>query len=41
LSQSQFGADILKKPERYIFVSYQYNEFLSFNGTFDPAFQLT
>ncbi|KAI9453610.1 Tautomerase/MIF [Lactarius psammicola] len=41
LNLSKFGADLLKKPERYILVSYQYNEIFSFNGTFDPAFQLT
>ncbi|KAI9456697.1 Tautomerase/MIF [Lactarius psammicola] len=41
LNLSKLGAEILKKPEKYILVSYRYNEFLSFNGTFDPAFQLT
>jgi len=30
----------MKKPEKHIFVSYQYNEFLSFSGTLDPAFRL-
>lgn len=30
----------MKKPEKHILVSYQYNEFLSFSGTFDPAFRL-
>jgi phenylpyruvate tautomerase len=32
---------MLKRPEKYVLVSYRYNEFLSFNGSFDPAFQLT
>jgi phenylpyruvate tautomerase len=31
----------LGKPEKYIAVSYRYNEFLSFRGTFEPAFLLT
>ncbi|KAN0127574.1 Tautomerase/MIF [Lactarius tabidus] len=41
LSQSQLGAEMLKRPEKYVLISYRYNEFLSFNGSFDPAFQLT
>ncbi|KAH9038946.1 Tautomerase/MIF superfamily [Lactarius pseudohatsudake] len=41
LNLSKLGADILKKPEKYISISYRYNEFLTFSGTFDPAFQLT
>ncbi|KAH9063772.1 Tautomerase/MIF superfamily [Lactarius deliciosus] len=38
---SQLGADLLNKPEKYISITYRYNEFLTFGGTFDPAFQLT
>lgn len=41
LSLSKLGAEMLKRPEKYVLVSYRYNEFLSFNGSFDPAFQLT
>ncbi|KAH9051490.1 Tautomerase/MIF superfamily [Lactarius vividus] len=41
LALSKLGANILKKPEKYISISYQHNEFLTFSGTFDPAFQLT
>ncbi|KAF8274264.1 Tautomerase/MIF [Lactarius quietus] len=41
LSLSKLGANMLKRPEKYILISYRYNEFLSFNGSFDPAFQLT
>ncbi|KAI0303513.1 Tautomerase/MIF [Multifurca ochricompacta] len=40
-SFSKFSANLLGKPESYISVSYKYNEFLSFHGTFDPAFLLT
>ncbi|KAF8274267.1 Tautomerase/MIF [Lactarius quietus] len=40
LNLSKFGAMLLKKPEKYILISYRYNEFLSFNGSFNPAFQL-
>ncbi|KAG6898238.1 hypothetical protein C0992_002252 [Termitomyces sp. T32_za158] len=36
-----FSADILKKPELYITVKYVYNETLTFQGTFDPAFTMT
>jgi phenylpyruvate tautomerase len=36
----QTTADLLGKPEKYVSVSYRYNEFLSFNGTFEPAFLL-
>ncbi|KAI0923910.1 hypothetical protein AcW1_006730 [Taiwanofungus camphoratus] len=35
-----FAAKILDKPLPAICVSYDYNETLTFNGTFDPAFQL-
>jgi hypothetical protein len=30
----------LQKPEKYISISYRYNENLSFAGTLDPAFLL-
>jgi ABC-type sulfate transport system permease component len=30
----------LEKPEKYISISYRYNEHLTFAGTFDPAFLL-
>jgi len=30
----------MNKPEKYVLVSYRYNEFLTFSGTFEPAFQL-
>ncbi|EPQ58634.1 Tautomerase/MIF [Gloeophyllum trabeum ATCC 11539] len=35
---SKFAAETLSKPEQYISVSYNYDENLSFHGTFDPAF---
>ncbi|KAJ3558002.1 hypothetical protein NM688_g1167 [Phlebia brevispora] len=35
---SQLAAKTLGKPLAYICVSYQYNEYLAWNGTFDPAF---
>ncbi|KAI0253808.1 Tautomerase/MIF, partial [Lactifluus subvellereus] len=41
LNFSRAAADLLEKPEQYISVSYRYNEFLSFHGTFEPAFLLT
>ncbi|KAG6898237.1 hypothetical protein C0992_002251 [Termitomyces sp. T32_za158] len=41
LEFSKFSADTLKKPEVYITVKYVYNETLTFQGTFDPAFTLT
>ena len=41
ISQSQLSAEILNKPEGYISIAYRHNEFLSFSGTFEPAFQLT
>ncbi|KAK2460644.1 hypothetical protein APHAL10511_007114 [Amanita phalloides] len=37
---SKVSAEILEKPEKYISVSYTYNDTLTFGGTFDPAFQL-
>ncbi|KAI0047032.1 Tautomerase/MIF [Auriscalpium vulgare] len=40
-SFSKLAAATLSKPEKYITVSYRYNEFLSWEGTFDPAFLLT
>jgi phenylpyruvate tautomerase len=40
LEFSKFSADTLGKPESYISVSYTHNETLTFNGSFDPAFQL-
>lgn len=36
----QLSAETLEKPEKYISISYQYNEHLSFAGTLDPAFLL-
>jgi len=41
LEFSQLGANVLKKPLKYMAVSYSYNESLSFGGTFDPAFVLS
>ncbi|KAH9857596.1 Tautomerase/MIF [Lenzites betulinus] len=40
LEFSKFSAETLGKPEAYISVNYIYNEFLTFNGTFDPAIVL-
>ncbi|KAL0955739.1 hypothetical protein HGRIS_001955 [Hohenbuehelia grisea] len=37
---SKLGAETLRKPEAYISTSYTYNETLTFNGTFEPAFIL-
>lgn len=37
----QFSAEVLGKPHAYICVSYSYEEFLAWEGTFDPAFLLT
>ncbi|KAF7796297.1 hypothetical protein EIP86_007474 [Pleurotus ostreatoroseus] len=34
------AAEVLGKPHAYICVSYTYNEFLTWEGTFDPAFLL-
>lgn len=36
----KLSAEVLKKPESYVSISYTYNETLSFDGTFDPAFLL-
>ncbi|GBE83366.1 Tautomerase/MIF [Sparassis latifolia] len=36
-----FGAKVLNKPPSAMSLSYTYNENLTFNGTFDPAFLLT
>ncbi|KAH9842541.1 Tautomerase/MIF [Rhodofomes roseus] len=41
LEFSSYAAKALKKPELYISVSYHYNENLTFNGSFDPAFLMT
>ncbi|KAG5642399.1 hypothetical protein DXG03_002831 [Asterophora parasitica] len=41
LEFSKFAAETLSKPEVYISVKITYNEILTFQGTFDPAFQLT
>ncbi|KAI0261084.1 Tautomerase/MIF [Gloeopeniophorella convolvens] len=38
---SKLSAELLEKPEKYISISLQYNEFLTFGGTFDPAFLLS
>jgi len=40
LEFSKFGAEVLGKPEEYITVQYNYNETITFGGTFDPAFTL-
>ncbi|KAH9967992.1 Tautomerase/MIF [Russula dissimulans] len=40
LAFSKAAANALKKPEKYILVSYRHNAHLSFAGTFDPAFLL-
>jgi len=40
LEFSKVAADVLKKPEKYISISYRYNEYLTFSGTLDPAFLL-
>ncbi|KAI0003373.1 Tautomerase/MIF [Russula compacta] len=40
LNFSKVAASTLEKPERYISVSYQHNEYLTFSGTLDPAFVL-
>ena len=36
----QASANTLGKPEKYISISYRYNEHLTFAGTLDPAFLL-
>jgi len=35
---SKLAAETLGKPEQYISINYNYDENLSFHGTFDPAF---
>ncbi|OJT08020.1 Macrophage migration inhibitory factor [Trametes pubescens] len=40
LEFSKFAAEALGKPESYISVSYHYQEYLTFAGSFDPAFLL-
>ncbi|TFY83096.1 hypothetical protein EWM64_g905 [Hericium alpestre] len=40
LDLSKFASKALDKPETYISISYEYNEFLTFAGNFDPAFVL-
>ncbi|EIM90269.1 Tautomerase/MIF [Stereum hirsutum FP-91666 SS1] len=40
LEFSKVAAEVLGKPELYISVAYNYSEFLTFNGSFDPAFLL-
>ncbi|KAI0792798.1 Tautomerase/MIF [Abortiporus biennis] len=37
---SKFSAEVLGKPIAYICVSYTYNEYLAWEGTFEPAFLL-
>ncbi len=36
----KFSANLLKKPHIYICASYTYNEYLAWEGTFEPAFLL-
>jgi len=40
LEFSKLSAQTLEKPEKYISISYRYNEHLTFAGTLDPAFLL-
>ncbi|KAF8479100.1 Tautomerase/MIF [Russula ochroleuca] len=40
LEFSKFSANLLEKPEKYISISYRYNEHLTFAGTLEPAFLL-
>ncbi|KAI8999062.1 Tautomerase/MIF [Trametes punicea] len=37
LEFSKFAAETLGKPEAYISVEYSYNEYLTFNGSHNPA----
>ncbi|KAH9842540.1 Tautomerase/MIF [Rhodofomes roseus] len=37
---SKLAAKVLQRPEQFISVTYQYREYLAFNGTLDPAFIL-
>ncbi|KAF8894732.1 Tautomerase/MIF [Infundibulicybe gibba] len=41
LKFSKFSVEVLGKPESYITADIQYNETLTFAGTFDPALTLT
>ncbi|KAH9926123.1 Tautomerase/MIF [Fomitopsis serialis] len=41
LEFSSIAAKTLRKPELYVSVSYHYNENLTFDGSFDPAFLMT
>ncbi|OJT13039.1 Macrophage migration inhibitory factor [Trametes pubescens] len=41
LEFSKFAAKTLEKPEGYVSVSYVHQEYLTFAGTFDPAFILS
>ncbi|TDL18953.1 Tautomerase/MIF, partial [Rickenella mellea] len=41
LAFSKLAAETLRKPETYISVSYNYDEFLTFAGTVEPAFLMT
>ncbi|EKM51589.1 uncharacterized protein PHACADRAFT_261823 [Phanerochaete carnosa HHB-10118-sp] len=38
---STFAAELLSKPLKYIAVSFTHNEYMAWNGTFDPCFLLT
>ncbi|EKM83073.1 hypothetical protein AGABI1DRAFT_69253 [Agaricus bisporus var. burnettii JB137-S8] len=40
LEFSKFSAETLNKPEAYITVQYNHNEYITFAGTHDPAFNL-
>ncbi|KAI0701190.1 Tautomerase/MIF superfamily [Cytidiella melzeri] len=37
---SKLAAETLNKPESYITVSYSYNEYMAWEGTFDPTYLL-
>ncbi|KII89297.1 hypothetical protein PLICRDRAFT_603775 [Plicaturopsis crispa FD-325 SS-3] len=41
LEFSKFAAETLNKPEHYISVTYTHNEAQTFQGTLDPAFNLS
>ncbi|KZT11644.1 Tautomerase/MIF [Laetiporus sulphureus 93-53] len=41
LEFSSYASKTLGKPELYISVSYHFNENLTFNGSFEPAFLMT
>ncbi|KAI9511348.1 Tautomerase/MIF [Russula earlei] len=40
LKLSKAAANILGVPEGFVMVSYRYNEYFAFAGTFEPAFSL-